>query len=81
MEWEHTYPHEFNESIIYPCPTRKEEAASGTKVVEEEQLLLSTDLSVIPFRSLRVLCQLLLVGEGDTVDSLERVVVRVAEEV
>ena len=64
---------------------REEETASRTQLIEEEQLLLPPNLTMIALSSLRkevlVLRQLLLVGEGDTVDTLQRLIVRVAEEV
>ena len=83
---------------------REEEAASGAKIVEEEQfLLLSTggirlrnysrysertclaNLSMVTLSSFSqegfVLRQLFLIREGDTIHSLQRVVVGIAEEV
>jgi len=64
---------------------REEETASGAQVIEEEQLLLLANLAVIAFGSLGqeslVVCQLLLVGEGDTINALKRVVGWVSEEV
>lgn len=63
----------------------QEEARSGGELVEEEEFLLLTNLSVITLGSLLqvllVLFQLLLVWERDTVDTLEGIVVGVSEEV
>jgi hypothetical protein len=63
----------------------KEEAASRAEVVEEEQLLVLSNLAVIAFGSLGkedfVVGQLLLIWEGDSVDALQGVVVGVAQEI
>jgi hypothetical protein len=42
-----TYPHELDESIVYPRTMRKEETATGTQIVEEEQFL------ILPLKSAR----------------------------
>jgi len=77
--------HELDKGIVDPRSVREEEAASGAQVVEEEEFLVFADLPVVPLRCLSEEClilgQLLLVREGDTVDSLEGVVGVVTEEV
>ena len=59
-----------------------EEAASWTELMEEEEVLLLTDLSVVTLGSLLLevlpLLQLLGIWERDTVDSLQALAVRVA---
>lgn len=63
----------------------QEEGGTGRGLVEEEELLVLTDLSVIAFRSLSkevlVLLKLLLVGERNTSNSLDRLVLAVTEPV
>lgn len=63
------------DSVIDSSTMREKEATSRTKVIEEEQFLLPSDLAVIPFRSLDqecfVLAQLLFIWERDTVDALQ----------
>ena len=53
---------------------REEETASRAEIVEEEQLLVLANFTVIALSSLSeedfVICELLLVGERDTVDAL-----------
>lgn len=63
----------------------EEEAGTGRHLVEEEELLLLSNLAVVALggllEHLLVLVHLLLVGEGDAVDALEGVVLGIAEEV
>lgn len=70
-----TYPDERLKRIIYPRPHRQHERTPGRQFTKCKQLLLAPDLAMIPLRSLLhlllVLCHLLGVGEGDTVDPLE----------
>jgi len=73
------------ESVVDDHTVRKEEAGTGGHVVEEEELLLLTDLAVIALGSLFEVLLVLdhhgLVGEGNTVDTLKRVVLGITEEV
>ena len=54
---------------------RQEETTTRTKIIEEEQFLLSPNLSMIPLRGLSkelfVLVELFLGRERNTVDTLE----------
>ena len=63
----------------------KEEARAGRHLVEEEELLLLSDLAMVALGSflehLLVLLHLLLVGKRDTVDALQGVVLGVTKEV
>lgn len=62
-----TDSHQLNKRVVYPRSMRQEEAASRTKVVEEEQLLVLSDFTMVPFSSLGkedlVVGQLLLIWE------------------
>ena len=64
---------------------RQKEATSGAEFVEEVKLLVLPNLAMVAFGGFGeerlVLGQLLLVGEGDTINPLQRVVVRVSKEV
>ena len=63
----------------------QEEAASRTQIIEEKQLLFFADLTMITFGSFSkeqlVFRHLLLVRERDSIDTLKRLVVRVAKEI
>jgi len=63
----------------------QEEATSRAQVIKEEKFLLFADLTMITFGSFSkeqlVFRQLLFVWEGDSIDTLKRLVVRVAKEV
>mmetsp|Transcript_32752 Transcript_32752/g.55219 ORF Transcript_32752/g.55219 Transcript_32752/m.55219 type:complete len:390 (+) Transcript_32752:512-1681(+) len=71
--------------VVHPCPMRHPEAAARGQLVEEEQFLLGTHQSMVPsFRLLLELLPLLehaLVWEGDAIDTLQRVVARLAQPV
>jgi hypothetical protein len=60
---------------------RQEKGGSGRSLVEEEELLILTNLSVVALSSLSeevlVFFKGLLVGEGDTGDTLDGLVVAV----
>jgi hypothetical protein len=60
---------------------RQEKGGSGRSLVEEEELLILTNLSVVALGSLSeevlVFFKGLLVGEGDTSDTLDGLVVAV----
>lgn len=64
---------------------RKEEWATGGRLIEEEQLLLLANSQMVPLFSflqkLQVLSHQLLVGEGNTTNTLQRVVGLIAKEV
>lgn len=79
---EAAYPHKLSKRVVDARAMWKEEAASWAELVEEEQLLFSADLAVIPLGGFGQHClvfrQLLLVWERDTIYSLQRVVVRIA---
>lgn len=80
-----THPDEGLEDIIYPCAHRQHECTPRGQLAEGEQLLLTPNFPVIPlgrfFHVLLVLCHLLRVGKGDSVDPLESVVFGIAKEV
>ena len=80
-----TRPHELQERVVYTRAVRQEEATSRTEIVEEEKLLLFSNLPMIPTgcfgEELLILNHLLLVRERDSVDTLQRVIVGIAEEV
>lgn len=63
----------------------QKEGASWRNLVEEEQLLLLAQLNVVALlgllQELQVLLHLLLIGESNTADTLQRVVGLVTEEV
>jgi len=73
------------EGVVDDHTVGKEEAGTGRHIVEEEELLLLTNLAVIALGSLFEVLLVLdhhgLVGERDTVDTLERVVLGITEEV
>jgi hypothetical protein len=66
------------ELVIDACTVRVEERGAWREVVEEEELLLLADSSVVALRELllefEVLVELFLGGEGDAVNALEIVV-------
>lgn len=78
-------PNQFQQSIVNSGAVRQEEARTRRSLVEEEELLLQTNLSVVALRSLfkecLVLLKLLLVRERNTRNSLDRFVGAVAEPV
>jgi hypothetical protein len=61
---------------------RKEKAATRTQIIEEEQLLILSNLAVVTFSCLNeesfVICELFLVWERNAVDALQRVVILVS---
>jgi len=63
----------------------QEEATSRAQVIEEKELLLFADLTMITFGSFSkeqlVFRHFFFVREGDSIDTLERLVVRVAKEI
>mmetsp|Transcript_36162 Transcript_36162/g.70286 ORF Transcript_36162/g.70286 Transcript_36162/m.70286 type:complete len:649 (+) Transcript_36162:65-2011(+) len=73
---------EGDQLVVDPRPVREEEAGPGRHRVEEEQPLLLADLAVIVLCGLlqkaHVLLEGLLVREGDPVNALHAVVLRVA---
>ena len=79
------FSHQLDQGVVDPGAVRQPEAASRTELVEEEKLLVLSNLAMVAFGGLGeeslVFGQLFLVGEGDTVDTLQRLIVRVAEEV
>lgn len=64
---------------------REEEATSRTQIVKEEKILIFSNLAMVTLCSLGkedfVLGKLFLVREGDTVNTLEGVIVGVSQEV
>ena len=76
---------EVHKGIVDACTVRKEKARTGRELVEEEKLLLLSDLAMVTLRSLfedlLVLSHLLGVRERDTVDSLERIILGVSQEI
>ena len=76
---------ERDESVVDAGSVGEEEARSGGDLVEEPQLLVLSDLSVVSLlgllEPLHVLLQLLVVGERDTVDTLQRGVIGVSKPV
>lgn len=79
------FAHELDKGVIDASTVWQEEAASWTKVMEEEELLFFANLAVIALGRLGeeslVLYKLLLVGEGNAVNALKRVVGRVSKEI
>ena len=77
--------HELHQRVVDPSAMRQKETASGTELVEEEKLLVLSNLAMVALGGFSeeslVFGQLLLVGEGDTVDTLQRIVLRITEEV
>ena len=63
--------HEFEKSVVDPHTEWQEECTSRTQIVENEQLLFTPDLPVIPLGGFLhvflVFRHLLRVREGDTV--------------
>jgi len=63
--------HKFEKSVVDPHTEWQEECTSGTQVVEDEQLLFTTDLPVIPLGGFLhvflVFRHLFRVGERDTI--------------
>lgn len=80
-------PHlnELDKGVVDTGTVREPETGSRAEFVEEEEFLFSPDLAVVTLggllEELLVLCHLFRVGEGDAVDSLEGVVVLVAQKV
>lgn len=74
-----------HEGVVNAYTVWQEEGGTGGGFVEEEKLLVLADLSVIAFGSLSkevlVLLKLLLVGERNTSNSLDRLVLAVTEPV
>ena len=73
---------ELHQHVVDVGASREEEAAAGTQLVEEEELLFPPQLAVVSLGGLLLehlpLLQLLLVREGDAVDPLEGLSVRLA---
>mmetsp|Transcript_17983 Transcript_17983/g.44413 ORF Transcript_17983/g.44413 Transcript_17983/m.44413 type:complete len:225 (-) Transcript_17983:801-1475(-) len=75
----------FNQLLVDTISVWKPKGTSGRQFVEEHKLLLGHDASVITFLGLfHILLpnlQLLLIGERNTVDSLQRIIVGIAQPV
>ena len=80
-----TYSNELHQCVVNSHTHRQEERASWTQLVEHEQLLLLSDLPVIPLlgllHKLLVLSHQLAIRETDSVDSLQGVVLGISQEV
>lgn len=76
---------EVHKGVVDTGSVREEEARTGGEIVEEEQLLLLSNLAMVTLggllQELLVLSHLLGVGEGDTIDTLKRVVLGITQEV
>ena len=74
-----------HESVVDASTVGQEEARTRGQLVEEEKLLLLSDLAMVALGSLLqellVLSHLLGVGERNTIDTLERVVLGITQEV
>ena len=80
-----TYSDELHQRVVDSHTHRQEEGASWAQLVEHEQLLLLSDLPVIPLLGLLdkllVLGHQLAIRETDSIDSLQCVVLGVSQEV
>lgn len=80
-----TDPHQLHQGVVYPRSVWQEEATSRAQVIEEKKLLLFADLAMITLGSFSkeqlVFRQFFFVREGDSIDTLQRLVVRVAKEI
>lgn len=76
---------EVHKGVVDTSSVREEEARTGREIVEEEQFLLLSNLAMVTlggfFQELLVLSHLLGVRERDTIDTLERVVLGITQEV
>mmetsp|Transcript_6579 Transcript_6579/g.10253 ORF Transcript_6579/g.10253 Transcript_6579/m.10253 type:complete len:237 (-) Transcript_6579:906-1616(-) len=74
-----------NEFVVNTAPMRKPKGRSSRQIVKHNKLLLGSNASVVTFLSLFHIFlphfKLLLVGEGNTVKTLQRVVVGVTQPV
>lgn len=80
-----THSDKLHQRVVNPHPHGQKERAPRAQFVEHEQLLLFPDLPVIPlfglFHKLLVLGHQFRIGETDPVDTLQRVILRVGQEV
>lgn len=81
-EW---YPDKGHQGVVDPGTVGEEEAAAGAQLVEEEELLVPAHQAVVPLLGLLTpldpLRQLLVLAEGDTVHTLEDLVLGLSEPV
>src|SRR5690606_13298029 len=74
-----------HQSIVHASAMRKPERGARRQRMEKKQLLILADASMVTFggffEEFLVLCHALLVREANTVDSLKRVILWVAEKV